>query len=335
MLDPQHPAWTDYNSYNLALPGTTMTTLWHTARFANSQTPSRALLLGLDLFMFNDCRTQIHEPQFIEFQQRLGQGPDVIGFAALNRRLTDLGLGLLSLDITRKSIRTLQRQQAYQDPESGLLDLRADGYWYKYDVSGRSTRSEFRAIEKQYLSAGWFPPPENCYALRPQHSASHLSAFMQLLELAHRQDIQLTLYVSPFHARLAEAMDLAGLWETFENLKRQWVSINAAAATAAGKPPFALWDFSGYSSITTEAVPPRGDKVTRMQWFQDSTHGRVALGNRIQDRVSGAADPEFGVQLTSQNLDAHLQLTRQHRQDYRRRYPLEVQELRKLAQSQR
>ena len=117
----------------------------------------------------------------------------------------------------------------------------------------------------------------------------------------------------PVHARLLENLDNVGLWPNFEYWKRQLVTINEKIAIAQNTKPFPLWDFNGYSEVSTEPVndedPPR--------WFYDSAHPHVNTGNRILNIVSGQQVDNFGKQLTLSNVDDWLALQRSNRESYR------------------
>jgi hypothetical protein len=65
-----------------------------------------------------------------------------------------------------------------------------------------------------------------------------------------------------------------------------------AASTDSGRTSVRLWDFSGYNSVTTEAIPPFGSK-DRMQWYQDSVHFSRRTGRAIVDTVLGFPPSEL------------------------------------------
>src|SRR5262249_4119735 len=99
-----------------------------------------------------------------------------------------------------------------------------------------------------------------------------------------------------------------------EPLFRQWLRELACvvASTDSGRKSVRLWDFSGYNSVTTEAIPPFSSK-DRMQWYQDSVHVSRRTGRAIVDAVLGfppsehAKDQTFGVQVTPANIDEYFE----------------------------
>jgi hypothetical protein len=72
------------------------------------------------------------------------------------------------------------------------------------------------------------------------------------------------------------------------------------------------WDFSGYNSVTTEAIPPFGGK-DRMRWYQGSVHLSQPRVARLWTRSAGfppselAKDQTFGVQVKPANIEEHFE----------------------------
>src|SRR5205823_3536266 len=100
---------------------------------------------------------------------------------------------------------------------------------------------------------------------------------------------------------------------------------------------FPIWDFSGYNSITGEDVPPVQDVKTRMHYYYESSHYTPATGDSVLDRIFGLKPNErslpdnFGVLLTSRNIDAHLANIRYAREHYRQTHPEDVAEIEAIA----
>ena len=143
-------------------------------------------------------------------------------------------------------------------------------------------------------------------------------------------NIGLTLVIAPSHARQLETIAAAGLWNDFEAWKRMLVVIDAEEARKAGRSAFAIWDFSGYSEVTTEPFPALDDSRP-MRWYYDSSHATPAAGDRVLDRLSGNEDPAFGVMLTAWNIESHLAGIRAARARWRESYPLDSAEIELLA----
>jgi len=106
-------------------------------------------------------------------------------------------------------------------------------------------------------------------------------------------------------------------------------------AAKAGQSPFPLWDFSGYNSITTEPVPAKKDKTSRMRWHLDTSHVSRATGDLIQTvllGVDGERVHDFGQKVDSRTIDAHLKRSRIDRERYAKSFPKDLQEVREKAE---
>lgn len=155
---------------------------------------------------------------------------------------------------------------------------------------------------------------------------------------AYREDIDLRLFISPAHARQWETLAVSGLWSKWEEWKRRLTVMNEVEAARAGKSPFPIWDFSGYNSISTEAVPALNDVNIIMRYYIDSSHYTAAAGNLVLDRLFDYHSPErtlpadFGVRITPANIEAHLARIRDERERYRRTHAADVAEIAGIAQ---
>ena len=135
-----------------------------------------------------------------------------------------------------------------------------------------------------------------------------------------------TLFITPSHARQWETLAAAGLWAEWEDWKRHLLDISLAAGD-----DMQLWDFSGYSQISTEPVPAEGSK-TIMQGYTDSAHFTPAVGTQVLARLDGAATPEdFGVKLGIDNLEIHLSRLRHAHTLYRATHPADIDVIRAVA----
>ena len=188
----------------------------------------------------------------------------------------------------------------------------------------------FEQTLKKFISAWWQPISEFAKVDFSKDSET-VQFYRKTLMIAHRENIDLQMILSPAHAYLNEVLATVGLWDTSEQWKRMLVRVNEEEATKAGRPAFPIWDFSGYNSITTEYVPARRDESAEMEAYWDPMHYKRAVGDMMLDVVFGrpAADrPEnFGVRLTSENIESHLEQVRAARSHYRSTHGDEIARL--------
>ena len=106
-----------------------------------------------------------------------------------------------------------------------------------------------------------------------------------ILRTAGEKETDLQLVIYPVHLLLLLQIQEAGLWPLFE----QWKADVAAISDEARRHgrPITLWDFGCPDGFTTEAVPPDGDRKTKMQWYWEAGHFKKELGDRVLERVLG------------------------------------------------
>jgi hypothetical protein len=336
-LNTNHPGWQGYNAYNFSIAGTTALVHWWNFQHATTVGQVRRAVLGLDFYMFNSCRDQSIEPVFMEYRQRLSLTDDGLNWSYPKQSMKDYLSRLLSVRSTRESYKTVKMQGAFAGDKRGLLHLYPDGFWQSYADPEVSQRRNFRQIERQYLKSSWFPQPDNCYALQHRGEKTQLEYLRKLIANAHRENVELIMYFTPFHARLGEAMDAAGLWEEFEQLKREVLALNKSESLKSDRPEYPLWDFSGYNAVTTEPVPPLNKPWLRMKYFSDGSHNTELTGELIQNVIfdiheGPPAEPGgFGVKLLESTIEKQLDSIRRSRQTYRSTHPQEVKEVSDLA----
>ena len=133
-------------------------------------------------------------------------------------------------------------------------------------------------------------------------SQEELNNFKSILDTCKKKNITIKIFFSPVHASQLEAIYTAGLWSDFEEWKRQVIAMTPA------------WDFSDYSSITTEPIN------NNMENFVDSVHYDEQIGDLILNRLYNyhkeRVPSSFGFLITSSNLESHLAKIRAERQNW-------------------
>ncbi|CAN7318902.1 hypothetical protein LJR289_001661 [Pseudoduganella sp. LjRoot289] len=140
------------------------------------------------------------------------------------------------------------------------------------------------------------------------------------------------LYVNPTHALMLDTLYWAGKWGAMET----WLRALAAAADQrrAGGCDVTLVDFSGFNSVTTEPVPQASGRQD-MAYYWEPSHYRDNVGRMILSRIlgdGGMAPADFGVELTTARLPAHLAAMRAARDKYHMTHAAETAFARKAAQ---
>ena len=130
-------------------------------------------------------------------------------------------------------------------------------------------------------------------------SLSSLENLKLIVETCQKKDIDIRVFIAPSHASNTESLNLLGLWSEFEKWKREIVKITPA------------WDFSGYNTITTEAI--KDD----MEYYIDSFHYNKDAGDLILNRLlayqENKVPNDFGILITQKNIESHLDEIRKKR----------------------
>lgn len=120
-----------------------------------------------------------------------------------------------------------------------------------------------------------------------------------ILTLATASDSTVHVVIYPYHAEirmLIERLDLGGL---FADWKKSIVNI-AARHTEQGQK-IEVWDFSGITQETLEAIPKPGDRNSQLTYYWEAGHFKKALGDLMIARILGDQNT-FGVNLNKGNV---------------------------------
>ncbi len=290
---------------NLAIFGQTLHESLRLMQQLAQHTPPRRVLLGLDFYAFNALA-----PVPSDFTES--------NFAASRR--WQLAFSISTSEDAWKKLRHKVNGECCD-----AQGFRAPNHAPITDYS-----RAFANNERVYLMEKYLPFPTCRFAYQHGNAANTLDEFRAILQLAQQHQIELVLFIPPSHALQWETIGVAGLWSAWEDWKRQLLHLNQQVAQQTGHAAFALWDFSGYHAINSEALPPAG---AQMFGYTDSAHFTPAVGAQLLARLRGATAPaNFGVPLSTENLDAHLAALREAQTRYRAAHPTELAALRALAQ---
>lgn len=304
-LDPDYSGWKDERAYNLALPGVHIYELLRYFQHANASKKIKKVVLAVDFRFFindsvgsgfSDLRMLANEDGSKNFTSSFG-------------KIADMVSTLFSMDSLMTSLKTVRHQGWSKET------LSSNGSW---DRSSElfDHRKAFNAYMKSTFNR---LDDVNNGDINDFKGEKYFSS---LLRTAYNENIELYLVISPSHAWHWEAYRIKDLWNKLEDMKRMVVRINEKEASRAEKSPFPVWDFSGYSTVTTEPVPLLGQNKIKMEWFWESIHYKKSLGNLVLDKLfsnqvaNNYLTDDFGVKLNSQNMDEHLSQQRILQKNY-------------------
>jgi hypothetical protein len=311
-INPRCAAWNCDEVYNLGLSGTCIAEAAQVCRYAIHTKPLKriVLLADFDNFADNDQQPKLEET-------RCNEQKDAVEY--------HLGK-LLGIKTAKSSLTTLRRYRRGPETTTWTIDrghLRAplrDGAYHE----------SFDRLTRQFL--------QQLY-LRYVYSGRSMQSLAQIVADCRQANVELIVVLSPIHALHLETIHQAGLWPTFERWKRDLVETLAQDRQAHSEArQVALWDFTGYSPYTCEAVPAADDKQTCMRWYLEWSHFTPELGDLVIARILDRAPPDgrsltdFGVRIDHDNLAGHLATLRRQRDEYADTYAAEVGRVKLIAQ---
>jgi hypothetical protein len=316
-IDPAHPGWVYRPVYNLALRGGHMYETYRYFQYANAIKPLKQVVLSVDFFAFNG---NVEEPTEFSEKRLSSTG----NYGLLNN---DQLNALFSIDGLISSIKTV----VYQQNEKKIIYLE-DGQ-RRNEFTPDPVRTRFNQDFRMYLTMRGYYSIRRGDEFSFVNNGSNTSTFdyyREILKASYSDDIDLKIITSPCHVTQWETLAIANLWDKWEEWKRELVTINEQESKNAGKTAFPLFDFSRYNDVTTEAIPTLGEKETEMVWYWDPSHYKKELGDLVLNQVFGlptqrtVVPDNFGLLLTTNNIERDLEKIRQDRKSYEVNHPEEV-----------
>jgi hypothetical protein len=308
-ITQQHPVLGASKFYNAALRGGSMYELRRMVGYALQYQRLETVVLGLDFSTFSSS---------IVFLDDFADSPlaEEVSIGSLVRYL-------FSIETLKMSVATVR----WNVSGNARAFFCTDNGQHKRTYELIEAREAFDFILRSYAEEQF-----SNYGAGDLHF-QQLAAMLQELRAAN---VAVYAFISPAQVIHRELVTEIGLLDEYENWKRQLAQIFAAANGAEPDAPAAvLWDFSGYSPITTEAIPVK-QSGKFMQWYSDPVHFEPKVGNLILDRMFGLPPAssesavDFGVVLTPQNVEALLAKERRDSERYRREHPEELAHLQNL-----
>lgn len=332
-LDPAHPALAAQGPvYNAALPGTGVKTslrfLQH-ALASNASNPAdqvKVVVWGIDFMDFlTDAAAPRHAAVPGKDDGRL-LGPDNVHATQWQQQSRDYLITTLTLTALLDSVHTLASQtNPYAvdltplgfNPMHDYIKISSDeGYWNVFRQKDQANAKALLRRPKDIFDASG-------------HSSQEFDDLKEVMRLCRQHGVKLQLFTYPYHAHLLEIIRITGHWPAFDAWKRTVVKILADEASLANRSAFEFWDFSAFNSLTSETIPAKGDRKTRMRYYWESGHFKKELGDLMLDRMLRPSAPhaEFGTLLTPSELEDQISHIKAQGDEYRKTHHQEIDEL--------
>jgi hypothetical protein len=322
-IDPRHPAFQGSSVFNAAMS-------------AQPYVESKEILLNLA--KHGDFPKTIVFGLFFERANAFGY-PLPPDYAEENYDVLHKYKLLLSISTLTTSAITVAKNFSGGQPITEKNGFRTPDMWGEPLLVGH--RKVFKENEKNYMFDQHFPIPACKSALvddtQNRKTPTPMQELQESIAIAYRMKADMKLIIGPSHARQWETIQASGLWGQFEDWKRMVVQMVESEALKAQAAPFQVWDFSGYNSITEEDVPSDTEINKRMLYYFDSSHFTPVAGDLVINRIFNLTSPElslpddFGVLLSSQNIEAHIADIRLARERYRQSHQADIAEIEVIA----
>jgi hypothetical protein len=308
-LNPQSVCWDDADQpvFNSGIPGADVFMQVRYAQYAVESGKARRILFGMDFLDFLvDSKKATGNVDWDRlgrsFDGRLRAGSGLSGMRLSYQQGEDILSGLFSMVALGDSIMTVASQR---DPLSATR--REDGFNPALDYLP-IIRNEGQAVlflQKNAEVRKRLQQDDLGVLDVEGGQTMPLLALRQLLQWARSRNIEVVLFINPYHSDYLVQIEASGKWKLLEEWKRQLT----AAADEYAVP---LWDFNAFDQYSTESPPGPGDKSSELQWFWEPAHYRHELGDlmlaSMLDRRCGRGHVpgKFGIKLTESSLQNHL-----------------------------
>lgn len=301
--DPTHASFTYQPVYNAGLDGANIYEILSYFNHANRSGNIKEVVLSLDLMSFNV--NMKNKPDFNE--HRLANNKS-------HAYETEMLTSLFSVSAITDSIKTVFRKFESTFPTMSAQGLTLEKGLAAYQKASGGHHNTSLYSEKTYVNDVY----RSLIIHQPNNSSDHFSHFATLLKLCHKNNIKLTIVISPTHVRHHILLTKLGYWPEYENWKRMLVKYTVNIARQMHAAPYVIWDFTDFNAYTTETLPDIGNIDYKMRWFWETSHFNQKLGDIILDRIhfTGTQDTTFGVVLTPENIEAHLATIQKQKKEF-------------------
>jgi hypothetical protein len=286
-FNPEHVT-SGGSAYNLALAGTRLSTARsQLAHLRDEGVTPKTLIVGLEFldFLIQPAKSSpvaVAKPKTVR---------DDLAWRAD---------ALFSIDSLIDSLKTLRLQRA-EYPQS--ITERGFNPLFEYNKFARE--GGYYPIFQQRAGeyANRFVQASRKSPTVPMGNSPDLIALRNIIIHGIKTEADIHLVIYPYHVQIMAMLEEAGLMNAFDDWKAMLVREVSDALRANPGARVRLWDFSGYSAYQCEAIPRKGDKLTKTMWYWEAGHFKDALGQKMLTRMfmDTTVLQTFGFELDANN----------------------------------
>ena len=303
-LEPDSTALVPYQpAYNSALPASTMYEQFSYFNHAIlNQKKLKLIIIGLDFEAFlkynENASKKDFDKRILERLEKKGSGK--IELLSIN----------FSINTIKDSLETVINN--FQNPNT--IYYYPNGFSNTYDLRKKNSNIDYFITYTTWQVVRIIKNGKKGNFLSEQS----LAQLQEIQSICKDAGMELKLFIPPPHVAYLEDLRLAKKWQVYEDWKREIVKVTS------------VWDFSGYNSITTE---PLKDKMNN---YRDGLHYSTSIGDLILNQLVGYQEEEvpedFGVLITPENVEEHLENIRRDRTAWLENNPDAVELLQELKE---
>ncbi|MBX3629068.1 MAG: hypothetical protein KF908_03975 [Nitrosomonas sp.] len=314
-INPHSHCWEAFEQpvYNMGIPGASFYLQSLFALHAVTSGGGNKIFMGIDFsdFLIDSSAKHQNARSQIEFSKNeLRLAPVLTGapdFDHLRQRSADRLTALFSLNALFDSAVTILQQR---NKNAATRDENGFNPYHEFNYIVQSEGQWVLFEQKNQELAAMFQRPNLAIKFADNSLSPDFDDLEQFLELAHTKNIDVILFINPYHIDYFKQISRAQLWSDFEEWKREILRIADAYQTV-------LWDFNTVDQYSTESPPPRNKLGETLRWFVEPAHYSSELGYLMLTSLLGRqcadidSSDSFGIQLNQTMIDSHLKIIRE------------------------
>ncbi|WP_417317446.1 hypothetical protein [Emcibacter sp.] len=317
-IDPDHELFRarGQKAFNLGLPGSSIGMQYGYALDIVRDKKIQTVLIGVDFLDFlvaPDDRPRDWPPAPEDYDKRKKyhwdgtKNPDY-GL----QKVRDLAMPLISLSGVLDSVSTLMGQKTHGST------LTPDGFNPGNDMAWNTRKEGVMTLYKQknpQLVKSFTRKKWQAF-YKAGHWSNELALLDRFVTELRARDIEVHIFINPYHIQYLQVIERAGLWGEFEKWKMALTTFEDYGDGVN------IVDFSRITPYHTEPVLNAGK--TPLNWFWEPAHYRRELGDLMVRRLLGDCSVAFGQTLTLDSLKENLEADRRVLEDWQNATPDEV-----------
>jgi|SRR5579863_969257 len=299
-LNPTSSDWrSDFKPvFNLAIPGNGLPEHLRYLQHAFATLHPKVVIVGLS---FDDCFVWPGAPRNVDQDPMVDQNSRLNGGNATSlriwlARIKDFTFALLSLDALEDSMMTVFNQNNPYRPHMTALGWHSAGD-FRGSVDAEGYYNVVMAKDRNRV---------NTLLEWSRTSQFDLSPLETIITLSAAHNSKVIIFTPPSYIDEFEIMKQIDTLEIYNLWKRKLVDIVHRASNSGND--VSLWDFNEINGYSNETLPSPADRAQKMRWFWETNHFKAELGDRIIVSLMGGQRSEFGVKLTSENIERQIAL---------------------------